>query len=84
MRAGGTGATLVNGEWEPAGRGLSLRRACWYAAAPTRQRSKNPMPTADACLSHMRMLMSTVRILQTLPMTVKEVAETEARQRKAK
>ena len=35
-------------------------------------------------MSQIRMLMRTVVILHTLPMTVNEVAETAARQRKAK
>ena len=35
-------------------------------------------------MSQMEILMSTVRILHTLPMTVNEVAETAARHRKAK
>ena len=41
-------------------------------------------PSGDACLSQIEMLIKTVRILQTLPTTVKDVAETAARQRKAK
>ena len=45
---------------------------------------RNAMPTGDACLSQIEMLMSTVTILHTLPMTVNDVAETAARQRKAK
>ena len=56
----------------PAGRGL-LRG------------SPRPSSTGSgACLSQIRMLMRTVVILHTLPMTVNEVAETAARQRKAK
>ena len=37
---------------------------------------RNAMPTGDACLSQIEMLMSTVTILHTLPMTVNDVAET--------
>ena len=82
--------------------------ACWYDAAAARQHSRHVSPSGEACLSQIKILISTVSTcsrvegraqpavvqgvwgrecglaLHTLPMTVKEVAETAARQRNAK